>query len=854
MKVKKIILMSIIFFIIYFLGKNNFAQAATYVQSVQTGISAFPASYQTRLKELAAAHPTWIFQAYNTGVSWDELIAMERNENVHKNRVPYNSPESWKNSCGFTEGGWSCASDAIVKYYLNPRNFLNETQIFQFIETSYNADIQTVDVIKKSVSGTFLDKTITCKNFYGNNVTMSYAEIIVEAARQSNISAFYIKSKIIQEVSSRNGPQYGSDSVTGTYSGYAGYYNFFNYGAYDSGDPIANGLQFAKEQGWDSPYKAIVGGAKLIGTKYINQGQNTAYFNKWDVVGTSILKSGQTQTVSSNDMFVHQYMTNIMDPTSQSYSTYKLYKDVLNSKITFIIPVYNNMPSSVSMPQDIPVKSISLNKTELILGIDDKDKLTVNYNPSNATLKSSTWESSDSSIVRVYNGEIRGLRTGTATITATSEDGGNRATCKVTVIVPVESISLDKTELVLGINEKDKLTVTYNPSNCGLKSSIWESLDPNIVRVYNGEIRGLKAGTTMITAISENRGKKANCKVTVRDSNTVPVQSISLNKTEITLGIDEKDKLTVNYNPSNATLKSSIWESSDSSIVRVYNGEIRGLKEGVATITAKSEDGWEMATCKVTVKTTNASVQSITLDKTEITLGIDEKDKLTVNYNPNNAAIKSSIWKSSDSSIVRVYNGEIRGLKEGTATITAISEDGAKTATCKVNVKTSNISVRSISLDKTKIELKIDEKDKLTVIYNPSNATLKSSTWESSDSNIVRVYNGEIRGLKGGKATITAISEDGKKKATCEVTVVVPVKSISLDKTEITLGIDEKDKLTVNYNPSNATLKSSIWESSDSSVVRVYNGEIRGLKEGTATITAKSEDGEKIAICKVTVK
>ena len=358
MKFKKVILLAITILIIFIFLSTNFVQAATtYKQSVKTGIDAFPASYQVKLRALANKYPNWVFQAYNTGISWNDLISKERDESVHRNRVPYNSPASWKNSCDFTENGWSCASDDIVKYYIDPRNFLTETQIFQFVETSYNPDIQTLAAIKKSVSGTFLDKTITCKNFNNKNVTMSYSEIIIEAAKQSNISAFYIKSKIMQEVSSRSGTKWGSDSVTGTYKGYKGYYNFFNYGAYDEGDPIANGLQFAKQHGWDSPYKAIIDGAKLIGSKYIEQGQNTAYFNKWDVVGTKILKNGQTQTVSSAEMFSHQYMTNIMDPNSQAASTYNLYKNSLNSKITFIIPVYNNMPSSVPMPE-LPFKDV----------------------------------------------------------------------------------------------------------------------------------------------------------------------------------------------------------------------------------------------------------------------------------------------------------------------------------------------------------------------------------------------------------------------------------------------------------------------------------------------------------------
>ena len=253
---------------IVILGTFNISNAkSTYYQYIKSGINSFPTSYQAKLQELANKYPKWKFQAYYTGISWDDLIASERDESVYRNRITVNSPQSWKHDCGFVDDGWACASDGIVAYYLDPRNFLNERQIFQFVESSYNENVQTLSVIQNSVKNTFLDKTITCKDSNNNMVTMSYAQIIVKAAQESNISAFYIKSKIIQEVGTT-----GSGSVTGTYPGYEGYYNFFNFGAYDEGDDIANGLAYAKNKGWDSQYKAIVEGAKLIGKSYIEAG------------------------------------------------------------------------------------------------------------------------------------------------------------------------------------------------------------------------------------------------------------------------------------------------------------------------------------------------------------------------------------------------------------------------------------------------------------------------------------------------------------------------------------------------------------------------------------------------------
>ena len=330
----------------------------SYIQYVKSGIEQFPASYREKLQILAQKHPNWKFQAYYTGIPWNVLIQKERDEKIYRNRITATLSEEWKH-CNFVDDGWACASDEAVKYYLDPRNFLTETQIFQFVETSYNPKVQTLKAIQNSVKGTFLDNKITCKDLNNNTVTISYSEIIIEAAKRTNISAFYIKSKIIQEVGIT-----GSNSVSGTYPGHEGYYNFFNYGAYDEGDDIANGLIFAKEKGWDSQYKAIVGGAELIGKYYIDQGQNTPYFNKWDVVGTKILKDGERQTVEEKDLFWHQYMTNIQDPYSQAFSNRKLYENSLQNEITFIIPVYDYMPEQ---PAEKPTGKYMGNiNTELI--------------------------------------------------------------------------------------------------------------------------------------------------------------------------------------------------------------------------------------------------------------------------------------------------------------------------------------------------------------------------------------------------------------------------------------------------------------------------------------------------------
>lgn len=334
------------------------AYSINYIQTVKSGISAFPESYQVYLRQIQAQHPKWTFDAYYTGIDWNDLVTYETDHG--HNRIIKSADPLWKCSCGNIASGYACASAGIIKYYMDPRNFLDsDKKMFQFLESSYNNNYK-VEVVQSIIKNSFMKGNVTFLKD-GKTVTMSYAQIIMDAASKSQMSPYAIAIKILQEVGSA-----GSNSVTGatfTYvdgKQYSGYYNFFNYGAYDTGNAITNGLCYAKDRGWDTPYKAIVEGAVKYGADYNAKGQNTIYFTKWDVVGTKILKPGQTQTVtasntSSNQLFRHQYMTNVQDPNSQSSRLYNTYSnnDILDEALNFVIPVYNNMPATNKLPSAI---------------------------------------------------------------------------------------------------------------------------------------------------------------------------------------------------------------------------------------------------------------------------------------------------------------------------------------------------------------------------------------------------------------------------------------------------------------------------------------------------------------------
>ncbi len=339
---KILVLMFCIILISQLIYIPNSVKASTYTQTTKIGISNFPESYQAKLNELKSLYPNWTFTAFYTGINWDEFIREETSLHL-RNTVIKSSNKLWLDSCGQVASGYACASTPILKYYSDPRNFLNESGIFQFLEMTYNSSSQTEQGVKGIISSTFMNTNVTF-NLNGTERTMPYYEIIMEAARESKMSPYSIAIKIIQEVGRQ-----GSASVSGHYVAkngtvYDNYYNFFNYGAYDTGDAIANGLEYAKAQGWTNQYIAIVEGAKKMANSYTNAGQNTAYFYKWDVVGTEL-----------SQLFKHQYMTNIQDPSSQAKNLFNTYatNNLLNTPLNFIIPVYNNMPQANNLPTTI---------------------------------------------------------------------------------------------------------------------------------------------------------------------------------------------------------------------------------------------------------------------------------------------------------------------------------------------------------------------------------------------------------------------------------------------------------------------------------------------------------------------
>ena len=309
----------------------------------------------------------------------------------------------------------------------------------------------------------------------------------------------------------------------------------------------------------------------------------------------------------------------------------------------------------------------------------------------------------------------------------------------------------------------------------------------------------------------------------------VEVSSVSLNTSTIEMVEGETFSLVATVLPKDAEYDGVIWASSNASVANVNSGAVSAVKEGTATITASA--GGKSATCSVKVSSKIVAVTSITLDKTSLSMKVGETETITAIVSPDNATDKTVEWGSSDVAVATVADGIITAKKSGEATITAKS--GSCIAECKVTI---TVSAESVTLDKTSLSLAIGESATLTATVKPDDATDKTVAWSSSDESVAKVDNGKVTAVKSGKATVTA--KCGVKTAECAVTVTVPVSSITLDKTTLSLVIGESFSLTATVKPDDATDKTVTWSSSDESVARVDNGKVTAVNAGQAKISA----------------
>ena len=243
----------------------------------------------------------------------------------------------------------------------------------------------------------------------------------------------------------------------------------------------------------------------------------------------------------------------------------------------------------------INVTSIALNKTSASLNVGSSITLTATVSPKNATNKGIIWSSSDSSVATVTtSGKVIAKGAGTATITATTKDGGKKATCTITVkekeIINVSKIELSESELNLEVGDSRTITATVTPSNATYPDITWETSNKNVATVSNGKITAVGPGTAIITA-SSNNGKSATVQVTVK-AKVINVESITISPSQITIKVGDSRKISYTIKPDNATNKGVTFSDYNSDIISVdKDGNVKGLKAGRTNITITTKDG-----------------------------------------------------------------------------------------------------------------------------------------------------------------------------------------------------------------------------------------------------------------------
>ena len=357
------------------------------------------------------------------------------------------------------------------------------------------------------------------------------------------------------------------------------------------------------------------------------------------------------------------------------------------------------------------------------------------------------------------------------------------------------------------------------------------------------------------TDIIEIKCEDNKCKP-IDDDKPKVITSLSFVQKNISVKTGNKQKLVVVVKPSSLASSKFTWKSSDPSIATVdSNGNVTGLKEGTVTITVTSSNGIS-TTCTVKVTNDTIPVNKIILNPTNITMKVGDVEQISSKVEPESATERDLVWSSSDSSVASVdENGVIKGLKEGTVTITVKTKDGKVVSTSIVTVE--KIKVDKIVLSPTSMTLNVGESNKITATVKPDNAADKEIVWSSSDPSIATVdSNGKVTGLKEGTVTITAKTKDGKVVSTSTVTVkAIKVNEIVLNPTHMALNVGGSGQIVATLKPDNATDKEIIWTTSDSSIATVDStGKVTGIKEGTVTITAKTKDGKVVSTCTVEVK
>lgn len=504
----------------------------------------FSESYKDYLRTLHAAHPEWVFKAQKTGLDWEAVI--EKESVVGRNLIHKSYPDSWKSQeygaydpntgkyVEFDSGGYVSASEAIIKYYMDPRNFLNESGIFQFMSHAYDAATQTKSGLQTLVAGTFLADPFPEKS----STYPTYADVILDAGKKAGANPYVLASMIILE----QGANGKGNSISGNVSGYKGYYNFFNINAYasDGRDAVENGLIYAKSRGWNTRVKSIIEGASFYAKSYINNNQNTQYLKKFNVMN------------GLGSVATHQYMTNVRGAADEATTLKNGYKAVIDTALTFNIPVYNNMPDTAcAQPgagnNDYYLKSLSVAGYELMPAFN---MYTSNYEivvPADTSYIDVAAKARDSGAKVAGSGKV--TLTGDTTKVTVTVTASSGATKKYVITVARESTSAVKPESSKYEIGQYVTGVDFSTSVASFKAALKapEGYTLKVTNASGKEVTTGSVGTGMKVVLYQNGKAAGSIPVVIKGDTSGDGKCNSLDLLHVQKHIVEMTKLTGAY-------------------------------------------------------------------------------------------------------------------------------------------------------------------------------------------------------------------------------------------------------------------------------------------------------------------
>ena len=514
----------------------------------------------------------------------------------------------------------------------------------------------------------------------------------------------------------------------------------------------------------------------------------------------------------------------------------------------------------VTLDPAMLVESITLSQSSATMTEGETLNLTATITPYDATDKSITWSSSNTSVASVdADGKVTAKAEGTATITATANDGsGMKASCVVTVekkIVSVSSITLSQSSATMTEGETMNLTATVTPDDATDKSITWSSSNTSVASVdANGKVTAKAEGTTTITATAnDGSGVKASCVVTV-EKKKVSVSSITLSQSSATMTEGETLNLTATITPYDATDKSITWISSNTSVASVdADGKVTAKAEGTVTITATANDGSGVkAFCEVTVEKKVILVNQITLSQTTATLTEGETLMLTATVTPDYADNTSVTWSSSNEEVALVSStGKVVALMPGTATITATANDGSGvSASCVVTVNEIILGkcatpIISYADGQVSVTCETEDAKVVSAVANVDDGTYEEIEFSLTPTYTITAYATRAQYENSDVATLTlcwiACTEEHEDEEETGL-INIPAKAVLIQSHQgiITLsGLDAGTEVSA-YNTSGAQLATAVATDGTATLyTNLSTGSIVIVKFGNKSVKIK---------------